>query len=300
MSSAEDSWRVSEKPRSVVGLDIGSSAVKAVELKPSGKGYRVAAFGAEPVPPDAIVDGAIIDAGAVADAIRQRVRAQQGVQDQGRLRLALGQRRHRQEDHAAGDDGERSSTSRSTGKRSSTSRSTSRTSTSITRFSTPAPVPTRAAAWKCCSSRRRRKRSATTPSVIAQAGRTPVIVDVDAFALQNAFEVNYGLDAGRSRRAAERRRERDQHQHPAGRPVGVHPRHLDGRQRLHRSGAEGARPAVRVGRAAEEGHSGRRRHVRGGAAGAARRHRERAARNSEDVRLLQGHRRRPITSTGSC
>jgi type IV pilus assembly protein PilM len=32
--------------------------------------------------------------------------------------------------------------------------------------------------------------------VIAQAGRTPIIVDVDAFALQNAFEVNYGLDAG--------------------------------------------------------------------------------------------------------
>jgi type IV pilus assembly protein PilM len=31
-------------------------------------------------------------------------------------------------------------------------------------------------------------------SVIAQAGRTPVIVDVDAFALQNAFEANYGLD----------------------------------------------------------------------------------------------------------
>jgi type IV pilus assembly protein PilM len=31
--------------------------------------------------------------------------------------------------------------------------------------------------------------------VIAQAGRTPVIVDVDAFALQNAYEVNYGLSA---------------------------------------------------------------------------------------------------------
>lgn len=30
--------------------------------------------------------------------------------------------------------------------------------------------------------------------VIAQAGRTPVIVDVDAFALQNAYEANYGLD----------------------------------------------------------------------------------------------------------
>jgi type IV pilus assembly protein PilM len=32
--------------------------------------------------------------------------------------------------------------------------------------------------------------------VIAQAGRTPVIVDVDAFALQNAYEANYGLLPG--------------------------------------------------------------------------------------------------------
>src|SRR5438128_11956994 len=59
------------KAKTVVGLDIGSSAVKAVELKPSGKGYKVTAFAAEPVPPDAIVDGAIIDAASVADAIRR-------------------------------------------------------------------------------------------------------------------------------------------------------------------------------------------------------------------------------------
>ena len=59
------------KPKAVVGLDIGSSAVKAVELRSSGKGYRVAAIGSEPVPPDSIVDGAIIDGGAVAEAIRK-------------------------------------------------------------------------------------------------------------------------------------------------------------------------------------------------------------------------------------
>ena len=60
------------KPRSLVGLDIGSSAVKAIELKPQGKnGYRVTAFAVEPIPPDTIVDGAIIDAVAVADAIRR-------------------------------------------------------------------------------------------------------------------------------------------------------------------------------------------------------------------------------------
>ena len=59
------------KPKTIVGLDIGSSAVKAVELKAAGKGYKVAAYGSQPVPPEAIVDGAIIDAASVADAIRR-------------------------------------------------------------------------------------------------------------------------------------------------------------------------------------------------------------------------------------
>ena len=49
------------RTKSLVGLDIGSSAVKAIELKPAGKGFRVSAIGAEAIPPDSIVDGAIID-----------------------------------------------------------------------------------------------------------------------------------------------------------------------------------------------------------------------------------------------
>ena len=59
------------KSKPIVGLDIGSSAVKAIELKPSGNGYRVTAFATEAVPPDSIVDGAIIDGTAVSDAIRR-------------------------------------------------------------------------------------------------------------------------------------------------------------------------------------------------------------------------------------
>jgi type IV pilus assembly protein PilM len=62
---------VLRRAKSLVGLDIGSSAVKAVELKPAGRGYRVTAYGSEPLPPDSIVDGAIIDGAAVADAIRR-------------------------------------------------------------------------------------------------------------------------------------------------------------------------------------------------------------------------------------
>ena len=41
----------------------------------------------------------------------------------------------------------------------------------------------------------KKEKIADYTGVIAQAGRTPVVVDVDAFALQNAFEVNYGLEA---------------------------------------------------------------------------------------------------------
>ena len=88
------------RAKSLVGLDIGSSAVKAVELKPAGRGYRVAAYGSEPLPPDSIVDGAIIDGAAVADAIRRLFDAPRHPH-QGRRRLAVRQCRHRQEDHAA-------------------------------------------------------------------------------------------------------------------------------------------------------------------------------------------------------
>ena len=59
------------RTKSLVGLDIGSSAVKAVELRRVSSGYRVVAMGSEPLPPDCIVDGAIIDGGVVSDVIRQ-------------------------------------------------------------------------------------------------------------------------------------------------------------------------------------------------------------------------------------
>jgi type IV pilus assembly protein PilM len=42
----------------------------------------------------------------------------------------------------------------------------------------------------------KKEKIADYTGVISQAGRVPIIVDVDAFALQNAYEVNYGLEAG--------------------------------------------------------------------------------------------------------
>ncbi|MCL4812134.1 MAG: type IV pilus assembly protein PilM [Vicinamibacteraceae bacterium] len=189
------------KSRSVVGLDIGSSAVKAVELKPSGKGYKITAFGSEPVPPDSIVDGAIIDGAAVAEAIRRLFESQQ----------------IKTKDVAA---------------------SLAGTAVIVKKINLPAMSETeladaiyweaeqyipfavqdvnldyqvisglpdkKAAGGGALSTpgmevmlvAAKKEKIADYTGVISQAGRTPVVVDVDAFALQNAYEANYGVEHG--------------------------------------------------------------------------------------------------------
>ena len=92
-------------------------------------------------------------------------------------------------------------------------------------------------------------------NVLAQAGKTPTVVDIDAFALQNCFEVNYDPDPGTDRGAAEHRRQRHEHQHRARRDSAVHPRRFGRRQPVHRRSAEGTGPELRGRRAAEEGRS---------------------------------------------
>ncbi len=57
------------KQKALVGLDIGSSSIKAVELKSTKHGYELVSFGLEPLAQDTVVDGAIMDAPLVAGAI---------------------------------------------------------------------------------------------------------------------------------------------------------------------------------------------------------------------------------------
>jgi len=57
------------KSRALVGLDIGSSSVKAVELKKKGDGYELVNLGVETLGQDTVVDGAIMDAISVSTAI---------------------------------------------------------------------------------------------------------------------------------------------------------------------------------------------------------------------------------------
>ena len=182
------------KSKSVVGLDIGSSAVKAVELKAVGKGFKVVAFAIEAVPPDSIVDGAIIDGAAVADAIRR----------------VFENKAFKTKEVAA---------------------SLSGNAVIVKKINLPIMTEAELAEsiyWEAeqyipfdiqdvnldyqilnagtgedaagtmdvLLVAAKKEKIADYTGVISQAGRLPVIVDVDAFALQNAYEVNYGLDPG--------------------------------------------------------------------------------------------------------
>jgi len=59
------------KAKNLVGLDIGSSAVKAVELRRKGSSYELVNLGIEPLGQDTVVDGAIMDALSVSSAIEK-------------------------------------------------------------------------------------------------------------------------------------------------------------------------------------------------------------------------------------
>ena len=181
------------RSKSLVGLDIGSSAVKAIELKPAGKGYKVTAIGTEPIPPDSIVDGAIIDGTAVVDAIRR----------------VFESRNIKTKDVAA---------------------SLSGNAVIVKKIALPAMTEAELAEsiyWEAeqyipfdiqdvnldyqILSRgdaggrssmdvllvaAKKEKIADYTGVIGQAGRNAVVIDVDAFALQNAYEVNYGTEPG--------------------------------------------------------------------------------------------------------
>lgn len=58
----------------LVGVDIGSSSIKLVQLGRSGSGYRLEGFAVEPLPDNVMSDGSITDTGRLADAIKRGLR----------------------------------------------------------------------------------------------------------------------------------------------------------------------------------------------------------------------------------
>ena len=183
------------RTKSLVGLDIGSSAVKAVELRQTGSGYMVAAIGSEPVPPASIVDGAIVDGGAVADVIRQ-----------------LFEKNNFKATEVVGS----LSGNAVIVKKIVLSRMTEEELAEAIYWEAEQYIPfdiqdvnldyqvleigsgdADGDTMGVLLVAAKKEKIADYTGVISQAGRVPVVVDVDAFALQNAYEVNYGVDMAR-------------------------------------------------------------------------------------------------------
>src|SRR5512139_2512438 len=61
------------RSRNLVGLDIGDSSIKIVELKDlgRGRGYQISKLGWEPLSAEAIVDGSIMDSQLVIETIQR-------------------------------------------------------------------------------------------------------------------------------------------------------------------------------------------------------------------------------------
>lgn len=60
--------------KDIVGLDIGSSFIKAVQLKEKKSGYELEAFDFLALPPELIVEGSIIDSMRLVESIRELVK----------------------------------------------------------------------------------------------------------------------------------------------------------------------------------------------------------------------------------
>lgn len=179
------------KKKGIVGLDIGSSAIKLVELKRSKGGrYALLHAGHSPLSPEAIVEGTVMDSSLVVEA------AQRLLQEQGVKNPSLGV-------------------------------SLSGLSVAIRKIQVPAMSQAELAEsihWEAeqylpfdvndvnldyvllgsdvdtmdvLLVAAKKDRIADYTAIISQLGRTPNLVDVDVFAMQNAFEYNYGVPSDR-------------------------------------------------------------------------------------------------------
>jgi type IV pilus assembly protein PilM len=177
--------------KNCVGLDIGSSSVKAVQIKRAKTGIDLMAFGIEPLLPQTIVEGTIMDQGAVAEAIRTLW---------GRLRL-------RERNVAIAIAG-------------SSVMIKKITVPPMTRAELAEQIPYEAehhipfarddvqidyevvtqqnasGQMELLLVAAKKEVVQDYASVVSEAGLNPVVVDVAAFSVQNAFEANYGLGPG--------------------------------------------------------------------------------------------------------
>ena len=179
-----------KRNKPLVGLDIGSSSIKAIELTKSKSGYEVIGFAQTPLGADAVVDGAIADAEAVSEAIKTVFTA-------GKFKA---------KNVATGVSGNAVIV-----KRVVLPVDTPEEVAGSIEFDADKYIPfdisevnldyevigpsdTEDGGLEVVLVAAKTEQIQNATEVVAMAGRVSIVVDIDAFALQNAFEANYSPD----------------------------------------------------------------------------------------------------------
>jgi type IV pilus assembly protein PilM len=174
------------KPKGLVGLDIGSSSVKVIELRKKGEGYELVNMGVESLGQDAVVDGQIMDSFTVTTAI-------ENIFNQNKIKMS---------NVATAVSGHSVIV-----KKISVNAPTELEVANAIPYEAPQYIPfamedvnisyqvlgpaTAGPGFDVMLVAVKRDKILNHTNVLSQSGKTPMVVDIDAFALQNAFEMNY-------------------------------------------------------------------------------------------------------------
>jgi type IV pilus assembly protein PilM len=184
------------KSKLALGLDIGSSAVKMILLKEVRRrgavSFQLQSFGTKPLPPEAIVDGALMNSTAIVQAIQElvaelRIKHKEvsiGVSGHSVIIKKISLPRMSQEELDESIQWEAEQYIPFDVK-----------DVNIDTF----PLSTgndQTGQMDVLLVAAKKDMINDYTSVVTEAGLQPVIVDVDAFAVQNCFEANYELPAG--------------------------------------------------------------------------------------------------------
>ena len=175
--------------KSMVGVDIGSSSVKAVELQGKNGDFQLVSLGYEPLEPDSVVDGQIMELNSVSNAISsifnehkiKTTKVAAGVNGHSVIvkNIVLPQMTNDElqesfawhaEEHIPFDISDVNLDYHVTG--------------------------TSADAIHVLMAACKRDKIANVRQAIQLAGKQPTVIDVDAFALQNCYELNYDPQPG--------------------------------------------------------------------------------------------------------
>jgi type IV pilus assembly protein PilM len=181
------------KKKMVLGLDIGTSAVKLVDLKDTGRGYQVENIALVPLPPETIVDGSLMDATTVIEAIRELIT----------------QYKIKKREAAISVSGHSVIVKKITLPKMTESELEENIQVEAERYISfdindvnldfqviSSPEKDMGEHMEVLLVAAKRDLIEDYINVVTEAGMSPMIIDIDSFALQNVYELNYPLEIG--------------------------------------------------------------------------------------------------------